>query len=443
VDAVAAADDPASVAIIVPYFEQPESLARMYAALERARPPTTWELLVVDDGSTRPPPPPPAAFPIPVRHLRQDDRGCRPGAARNLGAASTDAEVLVFFDSDTLPEPATPGRLARWPAVVPDALAVGRRHHADLATWPPSAVRAWLDGRGDGPAWGHDPAWLAEGYARTDGLLHADDRSFQYVISAVMACGHRLYDDVGGFDRDRDEYGGDDWDFAYRAFNNGAVLLHAPDAVAWHDEPDWADRDGRAEVRNAQTAWLAETIPEPSMRNAAVVHHHTDVIAEVAFATTASPSTTIAAITSLLAGAPDIAVHVPTDVDDRVCRHFAADPRVRGGSVSISAARRARRRIVIDEPILWDADGLRSLLDRVGPGGPGRVTVTAGGRSVAQVTSTRAAGRARRAMGHATLEELFGLASADVAEIGAVVVDDVDLAAFYGGWFRPRRTDDA
>ena len=70
-----------------------------------------------------------------------------------------------------------------------------------------------------------------------------------------MACHRSLWDDIGGFDASRDEYGGDDWEFAYRAFNNGAVLVHDPTAVAWHDEPDWSDRDGGS--KNDETLWLA------------------------------------------------------------------------------------------------------------------------------------------------------------------------------------------
>ena len=113
---------PTRVAVIIPYFEQPDSLRRMYAALEVAEVGVPWEVVVVDDGSSEPPPAPPDGLVPAVRVLRQEDRGVRPGAARHLGVAATDAEVLVFLDADTLPTPTTIARMAAWPATVPDAL---------------------------------------------------------------------------------------------------------------------------------------------------------------------------------------------------------------------------------------------------------------------------------------------------------------------------------
>ncbi len=261
----------ATVAVVIPYYEQPDSLRRMYAALSMAGlDPRRHEVIVVDDGSRRPPPPPPSSFGVPVRIIRQADLGCRPGAARNLGAGATSAEVLVFLDPDTLPCPPTIHRLAAWPDVLPDALVVGRRHHADLGGWSPADVVAWFGERGPAPRRRADPAWLEDGYASTNDLVDADDHSYRYVISGVMSCGRALFEDVGGFDDERSEYGGEDWELAFRAFNNGAVLVHDRAAVAWHDEPDRAERDGSAIDQTAETLWLAANIPEPAARSAAV-----------------------------------------------------------------------------------------------------------------------------------------------------------------------------
>src|SRR6188472_827225 len=91
-----------SVAVVVPYFEQPESLRRMYGALTHLDP-SVVEVAVVDDGSRVPPPTPPRGFPLRIQLLDQDDLGCRPGAARNLGVAATTGDVIVCLDTDTLP----------------------------------------------------------------------------------------------------------------------------------------------------------------------------------------------------------------------------------------------------------------------------------------------------------------------------------------------------
>ena len=87
----------------------------------------------------------------------------RPAAARHLGVPRSEAELLVFLDPDTLPAPEAIARLAAWPATIPDALVVGRRHHVDLAGWDPEAPR-----RGSAATARHrsgsDPAWLDDGY---------------------------------------------------------------------------------------------------------------------------------------------------------------------------------------------------------------------------------------------------------------------------------------
>lgn len=432
------------VAVVVPYFEQPESLSRMYAAVAAARlDPLCCELVVVDDGSRDSPPEPPPGFALPTRILHQPDQGCRPGAARNLGVDATDAELLVFLDSDTLPEPPTISRLAAWPEANVDALVVGRRGHVDLTGWTPAATVDWLDGRGPKPPRRPDPGWLAAGYVETGNLLDADDRSFRFVISAVMACHRSLYEDVGGFDATRTEYGGDDWEFASRAFNNGAVLVHDAEAVAWHDEPDWSARDGRAEVKNRESLWLAGAISEPSTRGPALMQRYPDTIAVIAGLPRVTDGQMVAMVHCLLAAVPDLHVHLPADTAPAVTRHVANDPRVRLQPPDAEAVLRARTTVDVRSPVLWTADGLRSTIAAVRPGGPGMVTIADGDRVLATVTSTRARARVRRAVANgldeaASMARLFGCEQRSAADAGVHRLGIfVDLAGYFGGWSTP------
>jgi hypothetical protein len=434
-----------TVAVVIPYFEQPTSLVRMYAALALALAelgPAGAEVVIIDDGSDAPPPRPPADFPFPVQLLHQPDRGCRPGAARNLGAASVGADVLVFLDPDTLPEPGTIARLASWPSAVPDALVVGRRGHVDLRGWTPAAAQAWLAGVGPAPEQARDPEWLQQGYDASGDLLAVDDRSYRYVISAVMACHRWLYDDIGGFDGTRDEYGSDDWEFAARAFNAGAVLVHDPSAVAWHDEPDWADRDGRLDGKNRQSLWLSRSVAEPATRGH-VWQPGADTVVRVTDLAGATVGQIVAAVDGVLAAAPDATVLVPHGLPAAVEAHLAHDPRVRhdedGGPATASA------RVIVDlhGPAVWDGDGLRGVIERLRPGGPAEVTVTDGGRVVAVARSRRAAARIARAVAHGVdeataIEVLFGRASVGAGDVGLhALVDDVDLAGLLAGWWEP------
>lgn len=240
------------VSVVIPYFDAQQQLDRVLAALSAQSAPPA-EIVIVDDGSPRPPGT--GACDLPVTVLRQDDLGFRAARARNLGARAAVGDVVVFLDGDTVPEPGFVAALTRLPLRCPDAVTVGRRRHRDPATG------AELP----------EPAWLREAYAASGDLLHADRRSYRFMISALLAVPAALFDATGGFDERFVGYGGEDWEFAHRLWCAGAVFAHVRAAVAWHDGPDWAaraDADTRAATKNAETAALAGLLPDPDARGA-------------------------------------------------------------------------------------------------------------------------------------------------------------------------------
>lgn len=266
--------------------------------------------------------------------------------------------MLVFLDADTAPEPRFLEELTRRIAVCPDVLAVGRRRHADPVT-----------GR-ELP----EPVWLREGYAASRDLLDADGRSFRFVISAVLGCRRSLFDDLGGFDERFVGYGGEDWDLAYRAWNTGAVLVHEPGAVAWHDGPDWSGRPDERARKNLEAARLAELIPEPRTRGSARPTMVRDVLVDI------SPGLREADV-------------------DRVRRSLAGqshrDLGVRSsGTWTADQLRRARLRMEVRAPLPPSAVAtvLAELVDI--DAGSAAVFVE-GGRTATAIT-TRFVGRSRR-----------------------------------------------
>ncbi len=113
------------------------------------------------------------------------------------------------------------------------------------------------------------PAWLGDAYRDTHDLLSADHRSYRFVISAVLACHRWFFEHLGGFDETITAYGGEDWEWAIRAWADGAVLAHEPRAVAWHDGPDWSVRDdeaARRETKNDETLTLLQRHALPAAR---------------------------------------------------------------------------------------------------------------------------------------------------------------------------------
>lgn len=258
-----------TVAVVIPYYENQRGLNLLLDALGRQTAPPA-RVLVVDDGSATAP----AVTGPRTTVLRQPDLGFRAAAARNLGVRHADADVIAFLDADMLPERDYLAHVVR--AMDEGAeLVVGRRKHADFTALSPTRISQWLGGdRGhDNPAPVRlpDPAWLAEGYRQTADLRSADDRSYRFAISAVLSTTRHLWERVDGFDESFSEYGGEDWEFAHRCWLAGAEFAHDPDAVAWHDGPDQAERAvgggrSRQHPKNREIGHLARLIPDPQLR---------------------------------------------------------------------------------------------------------------------------------------------------------------------------------
>lgn len=368
------------VSEIIAHYDQPDELARTLHALgAQDYPPELLEIVVADDGS-----PHPVDVPEGVTVVRQDDRGFRLSAVRNLGARASSGDILCFLDADTSPEPGYVRALTRLPALLPEAVTVGRRRHADFSGIPATvAVAEAAVGRELS-----EPSWLAEEYARTADLRDADDRSYRFVIGAVIACSRMLYDEVGGFDESFTAYGGEDWEWAHRMWRAGALLAHVPEAVAWHDGPEWAERDGAGlERANAQTLRLVSAIPVPGSAPRALWAAAADVVLRLRGSH--APAALFIAVDSLLAALPRSRV-----VLDPGAAGTIDDPRVGVDGADADA----RVTWEVDAPlVVLDPRGITDLLGRCGVGDVGTVElVDVDGAPLGVLRSRRAARRAQR-----------------------------------------------
>lgn len=321
-------DGEPDVSVVVPYYRDQEGLDRLLVALElQTLGSERLEVIVADDGS--PEPPVLGRRPFPVRVVRQEDRGFRAAAARNLGASLARGAVLAFLDGDMLPEPGYLSTVRD--AVLADpqsrTLVVGRRRHADLTGWSAPKVRDWLTGSGSHPPLLPDPQWLIDGYAETDDLRQADDRSYRYVISALLAVPRVRFEEVGGF-TELEGYGGEDWELAHRWRHRGGLLLHVPDAVGWQDGPDFAGREDemrQREIKDAETLRLARLLPVPGARDPRLIWR-VPQIAVLLDAHGLTPAQVLACVAPLLDGS-DAAVWVEGLPDELATG--LQDPRVR------------------------------------------------------------------------------------------------------------------
>ncbi len=394
---------PRSVSIVVPYYCDQVGLDRLFGALAQQRPSPTaaWvggvEVVVADDGS--PVAPCTDRSPFPTRVVRQPDRGFRAGAARNLGVAASTGEVLVFCDGDMAPEPGWLHAMADLSA--PDEVVVGRRRHIDYGSCTLDEAMAFLDPDADRrtrciPAVLPEPEWLAEGYRRTADLRRVDPENWRLVISASMSCSRQLFDELGGFDESFDHYGGEDWDLAYRALNCGAVLLHRPDAVAWHDGPDWAGRGPDPAQKRRERRMLAVRIPRPSTRptewsadDPLDAHEAGELLERVPGRPVPAMIITVTSGTDAVDGewADTIAALHPTDVA------WGAELRWSGSASETTVPidqwhQRVRLHVDLRRPVrLPDGAGDR-LLRLTEPGGCGRIEVWEGDETALVATAT-------------------------------------------------------
>jgi GT2 family glycosyltransferase len=407
--------EPARIAVVIPHYQQQRELELTLGALElQDHPLDLVEVVVADDGSAEPPRVPKSSLRISV--VRQEDRGFRAAAARNLGAAQTNADVLCFLDADTVPEPSYLRRISRLPAMLPDALVVGRRRHADLTGWSAPRLSSWWSGDAAPPVL-EEPRWLSDEYRDTCDLLHTDHRSYRYVISSVMCCSRDLFVDVGGFDESFVGYGGEDWEFAHRAVVNGAVLHHARDAVAWHDGVDWGARDvaDRAAAKNQEALAVARLVTDPDARRSGLHYAVPDVAVEVD--TTGHAAGSLVATLGSLLGL-DVGIWLIGEQAESLLHGLGVhDSRLNTGPVPDWIRRRCRFTISTSGRPVLTHEAVTRLLERCAQPGVGSLRVSGDGVALL-IRASWATNRARRwTSGPVRLTD-----SADVDRIGENVV---------------------
>ncbi|SDP38840.1 Glycosyltransferase like family 2 [Nakamurella panacisegetis] len=439
-DGIDSRSEPPEISVVIPYFENQHDLDLLLTALRGQTHPTSrLQVVIADDGSVEPPRTDALGAAVEVSVVRQADRGFRAAAARNLGFHRAEGSVVLFLDGDTVPEPEYAARLARLPDLIPDAVVSGRRRYADLSAVTPAGLAKWLGSGPNPPDEWAEPTWLSNHYQRTGNLLSVDPRSYKYLIGAVLGCSAEMFGELGGFDDSIVGYGGEDYDFTYRAFTAGGVLAHVPSAVAWHDGRDWAGRTApqeRTPRKNREVMMLAERIPEPSMRGTGQLYGIPDGVVTID-ASNWSLGAGVLCLRSLL-----------TVLDCRVCvvgrdqtsrrlrRAFDQDPRVSDRGPESDRFRRERWYLDVSRPVVatsifadhlaaqWEAD-------------VGSLAVCAGGDLIVAAESARYHWRSQRhrSLPAALRDQWFARCRYDLDECGLrLIADEPALDAEFGGY---------
>lgn len=190
--------------VVIPVFNRGDLLRLVLAELSRQTlTADAFEVLVCDDGSTSSLDPVVAEF-VPLlprlRHLRQANQG--PAAARNLGVAHARGAVIVFLDSDVVPD-----------ADLVRSLTAALERHPE---WQGAEARLVPTGGANTPVW-EAPRTDAGGHYHTAGIAYRKE----------------VLDAVGGLDEGFSMAACEDVELAYQVLRHGPIGF-VPEAVVHH-----------------------------------------------------------------------------------------------------------------------------------------------------------------------------------------------------------------
>lgn len=264
-----------SVAVIIPVFNRAESLVRTVAGLA-AQTHRDFEVIVTDDGSTEDIEAAlqQAALSIAPQLLRQERDGFGAHRARNLGAAATDADVLLFIDADCIPHPDLVARHLFWHERASNVVVAGTRAHLDasglgLDTITSGAFATATDER-------HAIApedWRSIFYRRNKQLTMGD-AAFRAGVSSNLSMPRAAFETIGGFSTDFQGWGGEDTEITWRLWNNGMFVIPDNRAVIYHQtQDDPLGEEGRDDARRRSVALVADLVPHRFYRKVASPFH--------------------------------------------------------------------------------------------------------------------------------------------------------------------------
>lgn len=240
------------ISVIVTTYNRPDALALVLAGL-RAQSERDIEIIVADDGSTEDTgaairAAASAAGAPSIRHVWQEDRGFRAGAARNRAAAQAQGDYLIFLDGDCVPRPDFIARhralaergwmVAGTRALLSEAFtreALARREPIHL--WHPLHWRA-AHRRGE------INRLLPLAALPLGPLRKLASHRWQRVRTCNLAVWRDDFFAVNGFDESFQGWGFEDSDLAVRLLNRGVRRKEGAYAIAvlhlWHRENDRA-----------------------------------------------------------------------------------------------------------------------------------------------------------------------------------------------------------
>ncbi|MBI5815252.1 MAG: glycosyltransferase [Nitrospinae bacterium] len=200
---------PPRASVVVPAFNAERSIGQCLSALAaQTCPAGSYEVIVVDDGSTDATGE--IARKFPIKYIRQDNAG--PATARNRGAKEAAGEIILFTDSDCVPEPGWIEQMTR-PFADPAVVAVKGAYGAGQEGLTARFAQVEFE-------------------ERFEMLKKAESIDMVDTYSAAFRSSD--FRETGGFDQSFPHANNEDTDLSYKLSAAGKKMVFNPDAKVKH-----------------------------------------------------------------------------------------------------------------------------------------------------------------------------------------------------------------
>ena len=238
------------LSIVIPTYNRDEILLRTLACLVNQETEYPYEVIVADDGSHSPTEDAISDFVqrLDLTYVRQEDRGYRLCAVRNLGLSKAKYRFVAILDCDMAPcrvwvESYLKHLLqAEYVAVIGPRKYVDTTHlTADDFINNPTLIENLSevlspDTQGRKHVGKISVDWRLDHFKKTKDLMLCNE-PFRFFSGGNVAFDHRWLDLAGWFDEEFNHWGGEDAEFAYRLYRAGCFFRVAWGALAYHQEP--------------------------------------------------------------------------------------------------------------------------------------------------------------------------------------------------------------
>ena len=259
------------VSICIPCRNPSDNLSHILRGISfQSYPQELIEVIIADDGSADPVRIT-EKYPFQVKVIRLErtlDFGA--GRARNAAAQSSHGEILVFLDSDVIPERQVVEAYARWFELRDDVVPMGLINFVAADNFTDTIFEEVFKGGSPSSYFQgqeiDEQIWREYVFERTDELTIEDSGAFRIVVGATLAISRQQFDEVGGF-RELGLRGIEDTEIGFRLHLNGAILIVDRLARHWHRGTRNISGKQRETIMQAREQYITRLIPHSRYRS--------------------------------------------------------------------------------------------------------------------------------------------------------------------------------